>query len=121
MPKKSAKSALGAALSEETKAFKARLVKANAQNLGASPSAPHEDSPSSPARVVREAFTIPEAEHAQIEAIRARLLSRVIAVSKSEVVRAGLLMLVETNETTRRTTFARLERVKTGRPSKKSV
>jgi hypothetical protein len=119
MAKNSMKQALGASLSAETNAFQSRMARADAQfpNTGVHPS----ESTSATEtvvvpRVVREAFTIPEAEHGQIEAIRTQMLSGAIAVSKSEVVRAGLLLLAEADVETRRTTFERLERVKTGRP-----
>lgn len=121
------KQALGASLSAETDAFQQRLARADAQFSEApSASAPVADAPASStasespappvARVVREAFTIPESEHGQIEAIRAQMLSGAVAVSKSEVLRAGLLLLFEADEDARRAIFERLERVKTGRP-----
>ena len=133
MPKNSIKQALGASLSAETDAFQQRLARADAQFSGAppssatpSPSAPASDGlgnsipiepPAPPvAKVIREAFTIPEIEHGQIEAIRAQMLSGAVAVSKSEVLRAGLLLLFEADEHARRAAFDRLERVKTGRP-----
>ncbi len=123
--------ALSASMSAETDAFQERLARAEAR-LGGAPaegvtafeSAPADaasegeppiEAPPVP-KVVREAFTIPEAEHAQIEAIRAGMLSGAVAVSKSEVIRAGLLLLAESDETARHAVFERLERVKTGRP-----
>ena len=114
------KGALGASLSAETATFQARLAKADAHAAKAesavSQSAPDEPEKAPVAKVVREAFTIPEAEHAQIEAVRSALLSRAIAVSKSEVLRAGLLLLSEADTQTQEQIFDRLERVKTGRP-----
>ena len=121
------KQALGASLSAETDAFQARLARADAQfptvtpasEAGASQAKPAAE-PEAPApvvaKVIREAFTIPEAEHGQIEAIRAQMLSGALAVSKSEVLRAGLLLLFEADEDARHAVFDRLERVKTGRP-----
>lgn len=67
-------------------------------------------------RVVRETFTIPEAEHTQVEAIRGRMLGKAVAVTKSEVVRAGLLAISELDDKSLVALFNRLERVKTGRP-----
>ncbi|RYZ79744.1 MAG: hypothetical protein EOP06_26620 [Proteobacteria bacterium] len=67
-------------------------------------------------RVVRETFTIPEAEHSQVEGIRGRMLGKAIAVNKSEVVRAGLLAISELDDKSLVALFDRLERVKTGRP-----
>lgn len=135
MPKNSMKQALGASLSAETDAFQQRLARADAQ-FSQAPSAsaavadaavadtPVADTPATTgeppappvAKVLREAFTIPESEHGQIEAIRAQMLSGAVAVSKSQVLRAGLLLLFEADENARRAVFERLERVKTGRP-----
>jgi len=124
MAKPTMKGALGASLHAETAAFQARLAKADAhaEKSAASNTAPTEVIPpeapeAAPlAKVIREAFTIPENEHLQIEAIRAAMLSQAMAVSKSEVLRAGLLLLLEANEGARREVFERVERVKTGRP-----
>lgn len=114
------KGALGASLSAETAAFQERLAKADAHADKTTPAAPDvaQEVPEVPpvAKVVREAFTIPEAEHAQIEAMRTLMLSQAVAVSKSEVLRAGLLLLSEADVQTQRAVFERLERVKTGRP-----
>lgn len=133
------KAALGLALDAETAAFQARLARADAhaekaaaltnadsasQSEGAaSPNNVYKDASEAIApeaapipKVMREAFTIPEAEHGQIEAIRAQMLAGALAVSKSEVLRAGLLLLCEADDEARRAVFERLERVKTGRP-----
>jgi len=131
MSKPSMSDALSASMSAETDAFQERLARAEARFGGAANDsgaaateaavvasaeveAPAETLPVP--RVMREAFTIPEAEHFQIEAIRAAMLTGAVAVSKSEVIRAGLLLLNECDETARRAVFERLERVKTGRP-----
>ena len=114
------KGALGASLSAETAAFQARLAKADAHASNGTQSPTPEASEvveNVPVvRVMREAFTIPEAEHGQIETVREALLSQAIAVSKSEVLRAGLLLLAEASVEKQKQTFERLERVKTGRP-----
>ena len=132
------KGALGASLSAETAAFQARLDKADAHaatfELNSSQSKEdgisevfsekaiaddrvvNENEAAPIARVMREAFTIPEGEHAQIETIRATMLSQAVAVSKSEVLRAGLLLLSQADVHTQQQIFERLERVKTGRP-----
>jgi len=126
------KAALGLALDAETAAFQARLAKADAHaekasalanESVASQSDTYKDAnePAVPEvalipKVIREAFTIPEAEHQQIEAIRIRMLAGALAVTKSEVLRAGLLLLSEADDEAKRAVFERLERVKTGRP-----
>ena len=123
MPKTSMKGALGASISAETAAFQERLAKADAHAQRTNPLASKEPGDAvevAPVtKVVREAFTIPEAEHAQIENVRSALLSQGVAVSKSEVLRAGLLMLAEADVKMQQKVFDRLERVKTGRPKTK--
>jgi len=139
MPKPTMKAALGLTLDAETAAFQARLAKADAHAEKASAlasaasiledenAASQNDTykdvnePAAPEiapipKVIREAFTIPEAEHPQIEAIRVQMLAGALAVSKSEVLRAGLLLLSEADDEAKRAVFERLERVKTGRP-----
>ena len=44
------------------------------------------------------------------------MLRNAVAVSKSEVVRAGLLLLSQADDAARLEVFEQLERVKTGRP-----
>lgn len=123
MPKPSMKGALGASISAETAAFQERLAKADAHAQRTNPLA-HDDSVDAVevapiTKVLREAFTIPETEHLRIETVRSALLSKAVAVSKSEVLRAGLLMLAEADIKTQQEVFDRLERVKTGRPKTK--
>lgn len=117
------KGALGASISAETTAFQERLAKADAHAQKVNSLADNESADVAEAvpvtKVVREAFTIPEAERAQIETVRSALLSQAVAVSKSEVLRAGLLMLTEADIKTQQKIFDRLERVKTGRPKTK--
>lgn len=116
------KQALGASLLAETAAFQSRLAKAEERfGMGEASTelTPEIEPPLGIApvtKVVREAFTIPEAEHAQIEEVRIKMLSQAVAVSKSEVVRAGLLLLAESDDAALSAIFERLERVKTGRP-----
>lgn len=72
-----------------------------------------------PAKVVREAFTIPEGEHGQIEEVRSRLLGLAVAVSKSEILRAGLSLLNQLDDQELVAAVEKLDRVKTGRPTTK--
>ena len=113
------KSALGASISAESAAFQKRVDKADAHTQKESDSIDESTSAAQKVlvpKVMREAFTIPESEHAYIEEVRGALLSQAVAVSKSEVIRAGLLLLREANIEIQKETFERLERVKTGRP-----
>lgn len=44
-------------------------------------------------RVVREKFSLPKAEYARLEALKGRLADQGLAVKKSQLVRAGLILL----------------------------
>jgi hypothetical protein len=118
MKKREMKSALGASLEAEAATFRSRLAQAE-QVLGGEEegsSAPSESAEELGSKVVRDAFTMPSDEHARIEEVRARALGRAVAVSKSEVLRAGLLLLNEMDEDDLVTLLGRVQKVRTGRP-----
>ena len=72
------------------------------------------------AKLVRDSFTMPELEYAQITALKKRCLEAGISVKKSEILRAALASLAKLSETTLLATVRRLEVIKTGRPAKGS-
>ena len=121
MPKPSIKGALSVSVAAEEKKIQDKFARAEAQmeSSGApsEPDAGRVQTAVEPAvKVVREAFTIPANEHAQVEAMQKFMLQNAVAVSKSEVMRAGLLLLSQADDATRIAVFEGLERVKTGRP-----
>ncbi len=120
MPKPSIKGALSHSVAAEEKKFQDKFAKADAHMEPAAGESKHETSSPSQiepvVKVVREAFTIPATEHAHIEAMQKFMLQNAVAVSKSEVVRAGLLLLSQADDAARLEVFEQLERVKTGRP-----
>jgi hypothetical protein len=69
-------------------------------------------------KVVRDTFTMPRADYEKIATLKQRCLDAGVAVKKSELVRAGLLLLE--SEPTKRLLAAvtAVEPVKTGRPPK---
>ncbi|MEX3921116.1 hypothetical protein AB4Y43_33710 [Paraburkholderia sp. BR10872] len=69
-------------------------------------------------KVVRDTFTMPREDYEQLAALKQRCLDAGVAVKKSELVRAGLLLLA--SEPTKRLLAAvrSVEPVKTGRPPK---
>lgn len=73
--------------------------------------------PSKP-KLVRDGFTMPEHEYARIAEIKDRCLRRGIHAKKSEILRAGLLVLAGMTDSHLEQTLGRVERVKTGRPPK---
>jgi hypothetical protein len=69
-------------------------------------------------KVVRDTFTMPREDYEQLTILKQRCLDAGVAVKKSELVRAGLLLLA--SEPTKRFLAAvkAVEPVKTGRPPK---
>ncbi|BCG01737.1 hypothetical protein PPGU19_063050 (plasmid) [Paraburkholderia sp. PGU19] len=69
-----------------------------------------------PEKVMRDTFTMPRADYEKIAVLKQRCLDAGVAVKKSELVRAGLLLLE--SEPTKRLLAAlkAVEPVKTGRP-----
>lgn len=69
-------------------------------------------------KVVRDSFTIPKAEYAQIAVLKKRAMDLGQAVKKSELIRAGLLLLAAAPDASLRKALARVPTLKTGRPGK---
>jgi hypothetical protein len=68
-------------------------------------------------RLVRDSFTMPRAEYAAIDELKERALKLGVSVKKSELLRAGLMLLKQLSDT--RLTFAlqSVPTLKTGRPT----
>jgi hypothetical protein len=69
-------------------------------------------------KVVRDSFTMPQDEYSKIAEIKAICLKAKMHVKKSEVLRAGLKLLVELNAAQLKRELGKLEKIKTGRPQK---
>jgi len=69
-------------------------------------------------KVVRDSFTIPKTEYAQIAAMKKRAMELGLEVKKSELIRAGLLLLAATSEAAFRKALSQVPTLKTGRPGK---
>ncbi len=114
------KNAIAASLNAETDAFKSRLDRAEAAlQTPESPAAQNggRGAPVAPPvpLVVRDSFTMPEGDYALISATQKRCLRRGVGVTKSEVLRAGLLALSRLNDADLAALVGDLEKVKTGR------
>lgn len=70
-------------------------------------------------RLVRDSFTMPEAEYERIGELKKRLALVGDSVKKSEVLRAGIALLAALNDAELKAALAKVERIKTGRPGKK--
>lgn len=71
-------------------------------------------------KLVRDSFTMPEAEYALIAAIKQRCLDQGLAARKSEVLRAALAALARLSDKSVASAIRQLDPVKTGRPAKGS-
>ena len=69
-------------------------------------------------KLVRDTFTMPEPEYAQIAALKKRMAGLGGDVKKSELLRAGLGLLAALQNKELAAVMAKVERVKTGRPKK---
>ena len=78
------------------------------------------DKPSKPAKVrlVRDSFTMPEADFALVAVLKARALGLGRAAKKSELLRAGLQLLNQQDAPGLLTALERLQPIKTGRPKR---
>lgn len=79
--------------------------------------------PEKPAKVkkpklVRDSFTIPEADYALFDSIKKRLLVAGLESKKSEILRAALANLAKMTDSQLAKTIGLVERIKTGRPKK---
>lgn len=72
------------------------------------------------AKLVRDSFTMPELEYAQITALKKRCLNAGVSAKKSEILRAAVASLAKLNDTSLLAAVRRLDVIKTGRPAKGS-
>ena len=70
------------------------------------------------AKLVRDSFTMPEGEYAQIAALKARCLKAGVAAKKSEILRAAVASLAKLSDAAVLAAVRRLDVIKTGRPAK---
>ncbi len=69
-------------------------------------------------KVVRDSFTMPQAEYQQIAAIKLACSEAGLLVKKSEVLRAGLKLLSGLTPLQLKRAMGGLEKIQTGRPKK---
>ena len=70
-------------------------------------------------KLVRDSYAMPEAEYARIAELKKRMSSLGSEVKKSELLRGGIALLSALNDAELKAVMGRVERIKTGRPSKK--
>ncbi|AXF12253.1 hypothetical protein CUJ91_31200 [Paraburkholderia graminis] len=69
-------------------------------------------------KVVRDSFTMPKSDYEKIAALKQKCLDAGVSVKKSELLRAGLLMLEAAAPKRFLAAVSAVETVKTGRPAK---
>lgn len=70
-------------------------------------------------KMARDSFTMPKDEYAQLAKLKARLAELGQPAKKSELLRAGVMLLVAMTDTRLKATMAAIPVIKTGRPKKK--
>lgn len=76
--------------------------------------------PAKKVKLVRDSFSFPEHEHALLADIKKRALKLGTEFKKSEILRAGIAHLASLADGALLTLLSKVDRVKTGRPAKKS-
>jgi len=108
--------ALASSLADEGASVRERIARVDSLLQPQEPSAPP-----TPQRdkVVRDGFSMPGTDYVLIGEMQAEMLGLQMAVTKSEVVRAGLHALKQLQDDELVALFGSLEKVKTGRPNTK--
>ena len=69
-------------------------------------------------KVVRDSYTIPKVEYTQLGELKKRALSLGLSAKKSELLRAGLMLLSQQSDTQLKASLGKVPAIKTGRPAK---
>ncbi len=120
MMKRNMKSALKGSLLMEEQTVKDRFEKAESLLGGKTGATAAEKENGAPktenVKVVRDSFTMPQADYELITLLKKRSLQSGIETNKSEILRAGLLALNQMTERDFLDKIETVEKVKTGRP-----
>ena len=68
--------------------------------------------------LVRDSYTIPKVEYTQLGELKKRALSLGLSAKKSELLRAGLMLLSQQSDTQLKASLGKVPAIKTGRPAK---
>ena len=82
----------------------------------AAPQAPAKVDKVKKPKLVRDSFTIPKAEYGAIEALKQRSVKMGLSPKKSELLRAGLMLLASLDDAGLSKALAAVPTIKTGRP-----
>jgi hypothetical protein len=113
--RKAASAAVADATETQVKAVKASRSKTN---LATPSNAPAENTKRpKKEKVIRDSFTMPKSDYEQLSALKQKCLENGVTVKKSELLRAGLLILASATAGQLISAVAAVETVKTGRPT----
>ena len=73
------------------------------------------------AKVIRDSFSFPEQDYLKISELKKTCLEAGIHVKKSEILRAGLLLLTKLNLAEIKQVVEQVEKVQTGRPNSSEI
>ena len=116
------KAALGDSLKAEEAAVRNRFEKAESvldDGASRTTEVPEEKHSMEVTRVVRDSFSLPANDYELISAIKDRCLGLSVSITKSEAIRAGLHALQQLSDKELLLVVRELEKVKTGRPTRK--
>ena len=116
MAKKDMKAALKSSLSVEEESVRNRFEKAETLFGGKQESVSAGKEIRQKEKVVRDSFTMPQADYELITALKTRSLNSGVQTTKSEILRAGLLALKQMNDGDFLNKLRIVEKIKTGRP-----
>lgn len=120
MVKRNMKSALKGSLLMEEQTVKDRFEKAESLLGGKAEATGDEREVVKPekeqVKVVRDSFTMPQADYELLKRLKKRSLKSGIETNKSEILRAGLMALNQMTEDDFLNKIETVEKVKTGRP-----
>lgn len=125
MTRRNLKAALGHSLQAEEQRIKEKferadnLIKGVEDSSGKNEAEPPQPEPHK--TVVRDSFTLPEDDYQLIDLLRQRCLKNGLSATKSEIVRAGMHSLNILSDEALIEVLQGLEKIKTGRPTKRIV
>jgi len=110
--------AQAAAKKAPTKAVKTATKPKTAATKAIAAPAPKAEKKAKPEKikVVRDSFTIPKSEYAAIASMKKRAMAADKEVKKSELLRAGLMLLAASSDAAFAKALAQVPALKTGRP-----
>jgi hypothetical protein len=86
--------------------------------VAAKPAAPEVKAKAPKEKLVRDSFTMPEAEYAVLGQVKKTALKAGFEVKKSELLRVGVALIAQIDLATLKKVLASLPQLKTGRPKK---